>query len=128
MICHSNITDFFDLQFHASILSWLRYSDGFSELIHLLSEPVHVRNPVYLEIEFTVFILFDGTDGMSGIKTSVKLGRIEFTFYPDLLELAQSSDYSVIELQSVTQEVYYRHQLLHIRKRSEEHTSELQSH
>ena len=49
-----------------------------------------MRNPVYLEIEFTVFILFDGADGMSGIKTSVKLGRIEFTFYPDLLELAQS--------------------------------------
>ena len=88
MIYHSTITDFFDLQFHTSILSWLRYSDGFSELIHLLSEPVHVRNPVYLEIEFTVFILFDGADGMSGIKTSVKLGRIELTFYPDLLELA----------------------------------------
>ena len=100
MIYHSTITDFFDLQFHTSILSWLRYSDGFSELIHLLSEPVHVRNPVYLEIEFTVFILFDGADGMSGIKTSVKLGRIEFTFYPDLLELAQSSDYPVIKAQT----------------------------
>lgn len=53
---------------------------------------------------------------MSGIKTSVKLGKIEFTFYPDLLELAQSSDYSVIEPQSVTQEVYHGHQFLHIRK------------
>ena len=116
MIYHSTITDFFDLQFHTSILSWLRYSDGFSELIHLLSEPVHVRNPVYLEIEFTVFILFDGTDGMSGIKTSVKLGRIEFTFYPDLLELAQSSDYPVIKAQTFTQETYHGHQLLHIRK------------
>lgn len=31
-----------DLQLHTSILSWLRYSDGFSKLIHLLSEPVHV--------------------------------------------------------------------------------------
>ena len=30
----------------------------------------------------------------------VKFGRIEFAFYPDLLELAQSSDYSVIKLQS----------------------------
>ncbi len=116
MIYHSTITDFFDLQFHTSILSWLRYSDGFSELIHLLSEPVHVRNPVYLEIEFTVFILFDGADGMSGIKTSVKLGRIEFTFYPDLLELAQSSDYPVIKAQTFTQETYHGHQLLHIRK------------
>ena len=116
MIYHSTITDFFDLQFHTSILSWLRYSDGFSKLIHLLSEPVHVRNPVYLEIEFTVFILFDRADGVSGIKTSVKFGRIEFAFYPDFLELAQSSDYSVIESQSVTQEVYYRHQLLHIWK------------
>lgn len=53
---------------------------------------------------------------MSGIKTSVKLGRIEFTFYSDLFELAQSSDYSVIEPQSVTQEIYHGHQLLHIRK------------
>ena len=88
---------YFDLQLHTSILSWLRYSDGFSELIHFLSEPVHVRNPVYLEIEFTVFILFDGADGMSGIKTSIKLGRIEFTFYPDFLELTQSSDYPVIK-------------------------------
>ena len=53
---------------------------------------------------------------MSGIKTSVKLGGIEFTFYSDLLELAQSSDYSVIEAQTFTQEVYHGHQLLHIRK------------
>lgn len=53
---------------------------------------------------------------MSGIKTSVKFGRLEFTFYSELLELVQSSDYSVIEPQSVTQEVYYRHQLLHIRE------------
>ena len=53
---------------------------------------------------------------MSSIKASVKFGRIEFTFYPDLLEFAQSSDYSVIKLQSVTQEIYYRHQLLHIWK------------
>ena len=53
---------------------------------------------------------------MSGIKTSVEFGRLEFTFYSELLELVQSSDYSVIELQSVTQEVYYRHQLLHIRE------------
>ena len=42
VIYHSTITDFFDLQFHTSILSWLRYSDDFSELMHLLSEPVHV--------------------------------------------------------------------------------------
>jgi hypothetical protein len=75
-----------------------------------------MRNPVYLEIEFTVFILFDGADGMSGIKTSVKLGRIEFTFYPDLLELAQSSDYPVIKAQTFTQEIYPGYQLLHIRK------------
>ena len=53
---------------------------------------------------------------MSGIKTSVKFGRIEFAFYPDLLELAQSSDYSVIEPQSVMQEVYYWNQLLHLRE------------
>lgn len=53
---------------------------------------------------------------MSGIKTSVKFGRIEFAFYSDLLELAQSSDYSVIEPQSVTQEIYHWHQFLHIRK------------
>ena len=73
-------------------------------------------NPVYLEIEFTAFILFDGADGMSGIKTSVKFGRIEFTFYSDLLELAQSSDYPIIKAQTFTQEIYYRHQFLHIRK------------
>ncbi len=40
----------------------------------------------------------------------------QFTFYPDLLELAQSSDYSVIEAQTFTQKVYHGHQLLHIRK------------
>ena len=73
-------------------------------------------NPVYLEIEFTAFILFDGADGMSGIKTSVKFGRIEFTFYSDLLELAQSSDYPIIKAQTFTQEIYYRHQFLHIRE------------
>ena len=97
------------LAFYTTILPRLRYSDSFSKLIHLLSEPVHVRNPVYLEIEFTVFILFDGADGMSGIKTSVKLGRIEFSFYPDLLELAQSSDYPVIKAQTFTQETYHGH-------------------
>ena len=32
MICHSNITDFFDLQFHTPILSWFRYSDSFYAL------------------------------------------------------------------------------------------------
>ena len=53
---------------------------------------------------------------MSGIKTSIKLGRIEFTFYPDFLELTQSSDYPVIKAQTFTQEIYYRHQFLHIRK------------
>ena len=53
---------------------------------------------------------------MSGIKTSVKFGRIEFAFYPDLLELAQSSDYPVIKAQTFTQETYHGHQLLHIRK------------
>ena len=53
---------------------------------------------------------------MSGIKTSVKFGRIEFTFYPDLLELAQSSDYPVIKAQTFTQEIYHGYQLLHIRK------------
>lgn len=53
---------------------------------------------------------------MSGIKTSVKLGRIEFTFYPDLLELAQSSDYPVIKAQTFTQEIYHGHQLFHIGK------------
>ena len=53
---------------------------------------------------------------MSGIKTSVKFGRIEFTFYSDLLELAQSSDYPIIKAQTFTQEIYYRHQFLHIRK------------
>ena len=37
---------------------------------------------------------------MSGIKTSVKFGRIEFTFYPNLLELALSSDYPVIKAQT----------------------------
>lgn len=105
-----------DLQLHTSILSWLRYSDGFSKLIHLLSKPVHVWNPIYLEIKFTAFILFDGADGVSGIKTSVKFGRIEFTFYSDLLELAQSSDYPIIKAQTFTQEIYYRHQFLHIRK------------
>ena len=53
---------------------------------------------------------------MSDIKTSVKFGRIEFAFYPDLLELAQSSDYPVIKAQTFTQETYHGHQLLHIRK------------
>ena len=53
---------------------------------------------------------------MSGIKTSVKFGRIEFTFYSDPLELAQSSDYPIIKAQTFTQEIYYRHQFLHIWK------------
>ena len=53
---------------------------------------------------------------MSGIKTSVKFGRIEFAFYPDLLELAQSSDYPVIKAQTFTQETYHGHQLFHIGK------------
>ena len=44
-------------------------------------------------------------------KTSVKFGRIEFAFYPDLLELAQSSDYPVIKAQTFTQETYHGHQL-----------------
>lgn len=33
---------YFDLQLHTFILSWFRYSDSFSKLVHLPSEPVYV--------------------------------------------------------------------------------------
>lgn len=79
---------YFDLQLHTSVLSRLRYSDSFHKLLPLASEPTNVRYSVYLEIELSVFVFLDGADGMSGIKTSVKLGRIEFTCYENILECA----------------------------------------
>ena len=33
---------YFDLQLNTSVLSWLRYSDCFPKLIHLLSEPAYM--------------------------------------------------------------------------------------
>ena len=52
---------YFGLQLHTSVLSWLRYSDCFSKLVHFLSEPTNVRYSVNLEIELSVFVLLDGT-------------------------------------------------------------------
>ena len=79
---------YFDLQLHTSVLSWLRYSDRFSKLVHFLSEPTNVRYSVNLEIELSVFVLLDGTYSTLGFKVSVELGRIEFAFYGNILERA----------------------------------------
>ena len=79
---------YFDLQLHTSVLSWLRYSDCSSKLVHFLSEPTNVRYSVNLEIELSVFVLLDGTYSTLGFKVSVELGRIEFAFYGNILERA----------------------------------------
>ena len=79
---------YFDLQLHTSVLSWLRYSDCFSKLVHFLSEPTNVRYSVNLEIELSVFVLLDGTYSTLGFKIPVELGRIELAFYGNILERA----------------------------------------
>ena len=79
---------YFDLQLHTSVLSWLRYSDGFSKLVHLLSEPTYMRYTVNLEIELSVLVLLDGANGTLGFKISVELRRMEFAFYGNILERA----------------------------------------
>ena len=95
-------------------MPWLRYSNSFSKLAHLFSEPTHVWNSVNIEIEFSVFILLDGADRTLGFKTLVELRRVEFTFNGNILESAWSSDNTVIETQAVTQEIYCRYQLFHV--------------
>lgn len=80
----TNTANFFELQFYTSILF------HFGILIvslnsFIFSEAAHVWNPVYFEIEISVFALFNGADGMSGIKTSVKLGKYSSPFIPTYL-------------------------------------------
>ena len=48
------------------------------------------------------------------MELSVELGRIEITFQPYLLQLAQLLDYPFREIQGVSAEVNQRQQLLHI--------------
>lgn len=50
---------YFDLQFNTSILFRLRHSNSFSKLIHFLSEPAYVWNPVYVEAESSLRVLFE---------------------------------------------------------------------
>jgi hypothetical protein len=40
---------YFDLQLHTSVLSWLRYSNNFSKLVHFLSE---ATNSSILKLNF----------------------------------------------------------------------------
>lgn len=79
---------YFDLQFNASVLSRLRYSDSFHKLIPLASEPTNMRYSVNIEIELTFLVLLDGADRTLGFKILVELRRIEFACYGDILECA----------------------------------------
>ena len=62
---------------------------------------------------------------MSGIKTSVKFGRIEFAFY---ISHAKGEWILFLNAGDVFAETNVLTRVLPFTKRSEEHTSELQSH
>lgn len=63
----------FQLVFYATILPRLRYSDSFSKLIPLASEPTNMRYPVNREIELSVLVFLDGAYRPLGFKTLVEL-------------------------------------------------------
>ena len=75
-----------------------------------------MRNTVNLEIELTVLVLLDGTDGTLGFKTLVELTRIEFACNGNILEHAQFSNDGIAKVQGITQELYCWYQFLHIRE------------
>ena len=107
---------YYDLQLNTSILFSCRHSQCFHKLVFLSSKPTDMRNTVYIEVKSLLRILFERTNRTISLEVLVELTRIEFSFYPDLLELAQSSDYPIIKAQTFTKELYCRYQLLHIRK------------
>ena len=107
---------YYDLQLNTLILFSCRHSQCFHKLVFLSSKPTDMRNTVYIEVKSLLRILFERTNRTISLEVLVELTRIEFSFYPDLLELAQSSDYPIIKAQTFTKELYCRYQLLHIRK------------
>ena len=89
-----------------------------SPFIRFLSEPLDKRNVIhaYMVMSFPVLVLLKRESRTLVTKLSVELGRIEITFQPNFLQLAQLLNYSFGEFQGVPAEVYQRQQLLHMGK------------
>ena len=84
--------------------------------IRFLPEPLHQRNIIhaYMVVSFPVLVLLKRESRTLVTELSVELGRIEITFQPYFLQLAQLLNYSFGEFQGVPAEVYQRQQLLYM--------------
>lgn len=106
----------FDLQLNTPNLFPCRQSQCFHELILFASESTYMRNSVYLEIEISLRVLFKRANRTVSLKVLSDLGRIEVAFNGNILERTQFLDKPIAKIQLVMQEVYCRHQLLHMWK------------
>ena len=98
-----------------TLLCWCN-SQTVSPFFCFLPEPLHKRNVIhaYVVISFSVLVLFKRESCTLVTELSVELGRIEITFQPNFLQLAQLLDYPFREFQGVPAEVNQRQQLLHM--------------
>ena len=108
----------FILYFQLLILSCRCNPQTVSPFIRFLSEPLHKRNIIhaYVVMPFPVLVLFKRESRILVTKLSVKFRRIEITFQPYFLQLAQLLDYSFREFQGVSTEVNQRQQFLYMRE------------
>ena len=100
------------------ILSCRSNSQAVSPFIRFLPEPLYKRNVIhtYVIMSFPVLVLLKRESRTLVSELSVEFGRIEITFQPNFLQLAQLLDYPFREFQCVPAEVNQRQQLLHMRK------------
>ena len=89
-----------------------------SPFIRFLSEPLDKRNVIYayMVVSFPVLVLLKRESSTLDTELSVKLRRIEITFQPNFLQLAQLLNYSFGEFQGIPAEVYQRQQLIYMRE------------
>ena len=108
----------FILYFQLLILSCRCNPQTVSPFIRFLSEPLHKRNIIhaYVVMPFPVLVLFKRESRILVTKLSVEFRRIEITFQPYFLQLAQLLDYSFREFQGVSTEVNQRQQFLYMRE------------
>ena len=104
------------LYFQPFILLCRCNSQTVSPFIRFLSEPLHKRNVIhaYVVMSFPVLVLFKRESRILVTKLSVEFRRIEITFQPYFLQLAQLLDNLFRKVQGVSAEVNQRQQLLHI--------------
>ena len=106
----------FILYFQLLILSCRCNPQTVSPFIRFLSEPLHKRNIIhaYVVMPFPVLVLFKRESRILVTKLSVEFRRIEITFQPYFLQLAQFLGNPFRKMQGVSAGVNQQQQLLRL--------------